>query len=92
MFVESEKVERIAAVAASFDWTWTREDLPAICEALGWGVLRCTEDFALLRTDLMSDRPEAYWSTTAWDTDGVREVLSWGGFESVRRSRRSAAR
>lgn len=73
MDVDSDNVERIVAVAMSFDWTWTDDDLPALCDAQGWEIMRRTDTSALLRTDHMADRPEAYWS--AWDRGGVRDLI-----------------
>ncbi|WP_330182686.1 DUF6301 family protein [Nocardia sp. NBC_01503] len=73
LHILSDRVEKIVTVAASFDWTWTDNDLPSLCEAQGWEVVRRTSDTALLRTDHMADRPEAYWSE--WDLGGVRDVI-----------------
>ncbi|MGW4123517.1 DUF6301 family protein [Nocardia sp. NPDC004711] len=73
MYVESDKVEHIVSVAASFDWTWTAEDLPTLCVAQGWEVTRRTDNAAVRRTDHMADRPEAYWCD--WDKGGIRDLI-----------------
>ncbi|MFB8003996.1 DUF6301 family protein [Nocardia sp. NPDC056000] len=74
MLVETEKVEHIATVAASFDWSWTEEDLIPLCDALGWtGVVSRTKRTATLRTDLSAAQSQAYWR--AWDQGGIGELI-----------------
>ncbi|WP_330182687.1 DUF6301 family protein [Nocardia sp. NBC_01503] len=74
MYVESDKIEHIIAVAASFDWTWTEGDLPLLSEALGWrGVLHRTNATTTLRTDLVAAQSQVYWR--AWDKGGVRHMI-----------------
>ncbi|MFF0614070.1 DUF6301 family protein [Nocardia tengchongensis] len=74
MYIESDKVDHIATVASSFDWTWTEADLPAMCQAQGWAVaVPAAHGTVVLRTDHMADRPEAYWNL--WDKGGVANLI-----------------
>ncbi|MFF2554867.1 DUF6301 family protein [Nocardia sp. NPDC058058] len=73
MLVETEKVEHIATVAASFDWSWTEDDLTPVCDALGWAVVSRTGRTTTLRTDLSAAQSQAYWRE--WDQGGIRELI-----------------
>lgn len=74
MRVERDKVEHIVTTAASFNWTWTDDDLLALCEALGWpGVAGRTGGTTTLRNDLAVAKSQAYWR--AWEKGGVRDLI-----------------
>ncbi|MGV9410861.1 DUF6301 family protein [Nocardia sp. NPDC003693] len=59
MRIDIDRVARIAATAAEFDWTWRPADLPRFCSATGWKIAAENARSARLITDLRPGRATA---------------------------------
>ncbi|MGX1811421.1 DUF6301 family protein [Nocardia sp. NPDC055321] len=59
MRIDIDRVARIAATAAEFDWTWRPADLPRFCSETGWKIAAENARSARLVTDMTPDRPTA---------------------------------
>ncbi|MGW5112146.1 DUF6301 family protein [Nocardia sp. NPDC004123] len=58
MRIDFDRTAEIVRLAASFDWSWSEDDLDTFCETAGWTIDSRRRSGASITTDLAHDRSD----------------------------------